>query len=117
METTYQEIIYQVLALVTAGVVGLVGTYLNKYVKAKAEKVGYEFKNSRVERILANAIHYGEEWGAEYAKKRAGKVKGSEKYAVAIEYINSVDSSIITEYGGTLQLMVNRKLNQIRDGK
>jgi len=113
METAVQELVYQLVALIVSGVVGMVGLYAKAYIKNKMEKMDYEFENSKVERLLDNAVHYAEAWGKTRAREYSNSVTGSDKMSVAVEYINKVDKDVITKYGNELELMLDRKVTQV----
>lgn len=104
MDTTTQEIIYQIMALIISGVFVLIGAYIKslKYVK----------DNERIERIIDNAVSYAEQFGKGYAVDASKELASHEKLAVAKEYINKIDKKIITKYANELELMIDRKVAQ-----
>lgn len=112
METTTQELIYQVITLVITGVLTVLGAYLKKLIQTKIDVTKYGFENDRVERIIDNAVHYAESYTKEVAKKSAVTLSQSQKLDYARHYINQVDKSIVAKYGEQLDRMIERKSAQ-----
>ena len=110
MNNATQEIIYQLLAIIVSGTVGVVGMYAKAYIKNKMEKMDYEFDNSRVERILNNAVTYSEDYGKQIARITAKKLASTEKMDIAKRYISKVSPDVIENYGRELELMIDRKV-------
>jgi len=110
MYNTMQEGIYQLLAVIVSGAVGVVSMYAKAYIKNKMKKMDYEFDNSRIERILTNAVVYSENYGKQLARIAAKKVASSEKLEVAKKYINTVSPDLIETYGNELEAMIDRKV-------
>lgn len=113
MDTAMQEIIYQGLAVVISGIITTAGGYAIAYIKSKTDKLNYEFDNSRLERILHNAVDYAENYSKSVAKTVAVKIDGSMKQSMAKEYINKIDPTLVTKYGSELETMIDRKAAQV----
>ncbi len=113
METTTQEIIYQVIAITISGILGLIGVYVKNFLTTKIDIAKYGFENDRVERIITNAVDYAEQKSREYAKGIARNTASSEKLDLARQYINQIDKNIVTKYGNDLDLMIERKVIQV----
>lgn len=112
METTTQELIYQLLTLVASGVLATIGAYLSTYIKTKIDVTKYGFENDKLERIITNAVDYAEQKATSYAKKHSLSLAGSQKLDYARNYINMVDRNIVKDYGDSLKLMIERKVEQ-----
>lgn len=112
MDTTLQEIIYQVMLLVITGTLTLIGAYVKKLIETKIDVTKYGFENERVERIIDNAVHYAEQKGKSISSKNAKILAGNKKLDFARGYINKVDKGIITKYGNDLDAMIERKVAQ-----
>jgi len=112
METTTQEIIYQLLALLVSGILAVLGAYVKKLITTKIDIAKYGFENERVERIIDNAISYAEQKGKAIAKKNSVKLAGNKKLEFAKIYINKVDKKIVKKYGLQLEDMIERKVAQ-----
>jgi len=112
METTTQELIYQVMLLVITGVLTVIGSYVKDLLVTKIDVTKYGFDNERVERIIDNAIDYAEQRGKAYAKGSSIKLASNDKLATAKVYIDKVDRDIVIKYGQTLNDMIERKVHQ-----
>ncbi len=112
METTVQEIIYQLLALIASGIVGYVGLEVKSYFRAKKDILGYEFDNDRFERIIDNSIDYAEGVSNEYFKIQAKKMAGNDKLDFARKYVNMIEPSKVAELGDRLDSMISRRVVQ-----
>jgi len=112
METTTQELIYQLLILVASGVLATIGAYLKSYIKTKIDVTRYGFENDKLERIITNAVDYAEQKASCYAKKHSASLAGSQKLNYARTYINMVDQNIVKDYGDSLKLMIERRVEQ-----
>lgn len=112
MDTTTQELIYQLIMILVTGIFGIVGFYAKRLITTKIDIAKYGFENEKVERIIDNAIYYGEQKAKEFAKAQAVKIAGSEKLTIAKGYINNIDKSIIEKYGTQVDDMITRKVAQ-----
>ena len=112
MDTTMQEIIYQIMALLISGVVATLGFYAKKLIVTKIDIEKYGFENEKIERILSNAVSYAEQTAKEYAKSNSRKIASSTKLDIARKYINNVDKSMVTKYALQLDNMIARKVEQ-----
>ena len=107
-----QEIVYQLLAAGVSGVIGMVGMYAKAYIETKMKHMDYEFENSRIERILDNAVNYADRVGKEYAEVYAKRVAGDEHLSNARKYINRIDPKLVVKLGNELNVMIERKIEQ-----
>lgn len=112
METTTQELIYQVILLLVSGILAILSAYLKKFIQTKIDIEKYGFENERVERIIDNAINFAEQKGKEFAKVQASKIASTDKLDFARKYINGVDKNIVEKYGTQLDDMIARKVAQ-----
>lgn len=112
METTTQELIYQVLTLLSSVILAVIGAYVKSLIKTKIDIAKYGFENDRVERIIDNAISFAEQRAKEAIKTDTPRLAGSDKLNVAREYINRVDKDIVVKYATQLDDMITRKVAQ-----
>jgi hypothetical protein len=112
MDTATQELIYQLIGILITGIFGVIGFYAKKLITTNIDIAKYGFENEKVERIVENAVYYGEQKAKEFAKAQAVKIAGSEKLTIAKGYINNIDKSIIEKYGTQIDDMVARKVAQ-----
>lgn len=112
MDTATQELIYQLIMVLVTGILGLIGFYAKKLIVTKIDIEKYGFENEKVERIIDNAVFYGEQKAKELAKAQAVKIAGSEKLTIAKGYIDNIDKSIIEKYGAQVDDMIARKVAQ-----
>ena len=113
METTTQEIIYQVIVIVVglAGTVVLAG--IKKYLGTKEQWAKYGFNKEQVDDILTQAVLYAEQKGKEYAKNNSHFLAGKIKLGIARDYINRVDKGVVTEYGKELDDLLTAKVAEL----
>ena len=112
METTTQELIYQIMALFISGLLAIIGAYAKQLITTKIDIAKYGFENDKVERIINNAIDYAEQKAKEVAKDKSVTIASSDKLKGAKKYINSVDKNIVEKYGTQLDDMIARKVAQ-----
>ena len=110
--TALQEIIYQILALISSGGIGIVGLEIKAYMAKKKAILGYEFDNDRMNRIIDNAIDYAETEGNKYYKIQAKKMAASDKLDAARYYVNKMDADKVAELGDKLDVMIDRSINK-----
>ena len=113
METTTQELIYQVMLIVATGILSFIGAELKSYLAKKKAILGYEFDNTRIERIIDNGVNYAESEAKKYFKIQSEKIAGSDKLDFARTYIDKVDKTIAVKYGTKLNDMIERKVIQV----
>ena len=113
METTTQELIYQLLALIVSGILTIIGASLKKFITTKINIAKYGFENEKVERIIDNAVNFAELKGKDFAKDKAREITSKYKHSTALKYINEVDKSIIEKYGKNIDDMITRKVQQV----
>lgn len=112
METTTQELIYQVIMLLVSGILAVIGAYAKKLITTKIDIAKYGFENDRVERIIDNAISFAEQRAKVAAKDGARRIDGVTKLAIAKQYIDKVDKGIVVKYATQLDDMIDRKVAQ-----
>jgi len=113
METTTQELIYQIMMILISGILTIVGAYAKKFIQTKIDIEKYGFEKSKVEAIIDNAVNFAEQKGKVYAKDKSVGLAGSAKLDLAREYINKIDKNIVTKYGNELDYMIERKVSQV----
>jgi len=110
MQTTTQEIIYQVLMiLVSVSIVGVAG-YVRKYINTKVKLEEYGLSKEKLNTLLNEAVLFAEQKGKEYAKQNAEMMAGDIKMDYAKAYINRVDKSIVRDLGQNLDYMITSKV-------
>ncbi len=112
MDTTTQELIYQLMALFISGLLAIIGAYAKKLITTKIDIAKYGFENEKVERIIDNSINFAEQKAKQYAKEKTVKLAGNEKLNIAREYINKVDKSVVEKYSTQIDDMIARKVAQ-----
>ena len=112
MDTTTQELIYQLMALFISGLLAIIGAYAKKLITTKIDIAKYGFENDKVERIIDNAVNFAEQKAKEVAKEKSITIASSDKLKGARKYINNVDKTIIEKYGTQLDDMIARKVAQ-----
>lgn len=113
METATQEIIFQIITIVIGIGLTAISVYLKNLIKTKIDVTKYGFENERIERLLDNAIMYAEGKAREQAKSGAMKLAGNEKLGIARKYLNNIDPEVISRYGGQIDDMLSRKVEQV----
>ncbi len=112
METTTQEFIYQLMALIISGILAVIGAYAKKLITTKIDIAKYGFENDRVERIVDNAVNFAESKGKGFAKDKAKEIASKYKHSTALMYINKVDKDIVEKYSTNIDDMIARKVAQ-----
>ena len=113
METTTQELIYQIIMMIVTGILTFIGAELKSYLAKKKAILGYEFDNAKVERIIENSVNFAEAKSKKYLKEQSKKIASSKKLDFARTYINKVDKKIAIKYGDKLNDMIERKVIQV----
>jgi len=113
METTTQEIIYQVIVIAVglAGTVVLAG--IKKYLGTKEEWAKYGFDKEQIDDLLTKAVLFAEQKGKEYAKENAKYLAGSEKLKIAKQYIDRIDKNVVTNYATELDDLLTTKVAEM----
>lgn len=106
-----KELVYQLLALVVSIVVGYVGNLAREFLKTNKYAIEYNLNNEKTERVLANSIAYAE------AKSKELLRDNISKRDIAISYIEKIDPTIIAKNGEKLELMIDRKVEQMYQKK
>jgi len=110
MDTTFQEIIYQVISLVALAVITYVGTYLKRLIAVKIDSEKYSYEKSKLNQILADAVLYAEQASKEYAKDVGVAMSGDEKLNTAKKYINMVDRGTVVKYSKDLNDLIKKEV-------
>ena len=100
-----EMIINSIIGLVITAVGGLLGKYLLN--------LNYVKNNEKIERTLENAINWAEATAKKYLVAHSKKMVGSEKLATAKKYLDKIDPALVSKYGDKLDLMIERKINQL----
>lgn len=111
MDTGTGQLIFEAVAIIISLVAGVIGYYGKKFLETNEFVAKYNLNNEKTERILANAVAYAERMGKEKAKEHISKRD------YAIKYIDSVSPELIKEYGDKINLMLDRKVEQVLDKK
>ncbi len=107
METTFQEIIYQLLILCFTGLISLV----SYYVKSKIDIEKYGFDNDRFERVIDNGIKFAENKANEYSKNLSVKLDSKIKLVKEKSYNNDyISKKDINKYRFNIENMIKRKI-------
>jgi len=107
MATATNELIYQVSAMVISTVVTVLGVYLKRLIKTNSYVKECDLYNKKVENVLNNAINYAEASAKKYASDKISKKD------YALKYIEEVSPDIIHKEGVKLELMLDRKVEQV----
>ena len=113
METTTQEIIYQVIVLGISFIGSLVLYGIKNYVITKEEWAKYGFEKEQIDDLLTKAVLFAEQKGKEYAKNNAKYLAGSDKLRIAKQYINRIDKGVVTSYAGELDDLLTTKVAEM----
>jgi len=105
--TATAELVYQVASALISIIVPAIGYYLINMLKASAFATKYNLNNEATERTLENAIMYAEAASKRYAGKNIRKRK------LANEYLDIIDPKLVNQYGGKLDMMLDRKVKQV----
>jgi len=107
IDTSTQQLVYQLASLVISGFFTVVGIYLKKWLSASAVAKEYGLYNDKVERVLENAIHYAEECTINVTGKAISKKE------MSLKYIEMISPDIIAKEGDKLDYMIDRKVKQV----
>lgn len=107
--TSFQELIFSILSLVTTSVISLIGYYI----KTKIDISKYGFDNDKFERIIDNGISYANKVSASHIKRKSVELSGHKKLGIAKKYINNyITTKDIKKYKLKIEDMIERKLIQ-----
>jgi len=107
MATATAELLNQLSGIIISAVASVVGYYLKKFMETNRLVKEYNLYNEKVERTLDNAIMYAE------TKFRHQVGNEISKRQFAISYLDMIDPEIIATNGGKLELMLDRKVEQV----
>jgi len=113
METTTQEIIYQVIVIAVGLASTVVLAGIKKYLGTKEEWAKYGFDKEQVDDILTQAVLYAEQKGKEYAKNNSHYLAGKAKLGIARNYINRIDKGVVDKYAGELDDLLTAKVAEM----
>lgn len=111
LTTSTGELLYQVASVIISAGIAMAAVYIRNWVKTSEAAKKYQLDNDITERVLSNAVVYAEEQGKLLVKD------GLEKRKFAIEYIEKVKPELIQEYGNGLEVMVDRKVAELKEFK
>lgn len=111
MVNATSQLVFEVASLVITVIVGIVGIYLKKFLTTNEYVKKYNLLNEKNERILENAIAYAEAKAKSLAKGQISKRK------LALEYIDKISPELIQSEGNKLELMLDRKVEQVLNKK
>lgn len=107
MDTTTNQLIFEVASLVIVAILGIVSFYIKRFLTTNEFVKKYNLYNEKTERVLANAIAYAE------AKAKTVTANELNKRDYAISYIEKISPDIIAKEGDKLELMLERKIEQL----
>lgn len=103
-----QQAIYELASLVITAVVTILGIYIRNFIATNKTIAKYNFDNERTERLLTNAILYAENKAKQVVKD------GINKRELSIKYLDDISPDVIKANGDKIQLMLDRKLEELR---
>lgn len=103
-----QQAIYELASLVITAVVTILGIYIRNFITTNKTIAKYNFDNERTERLLTNAILYAENKAKQVVKD------GINKRELSIKYLDDISPDVIKANGDKIQLMLDRKLEELR---
>lgn len=107
MNTATNQLIFELSSLIISLVIGVIGIYVRNFLKTNEYAKKYNLYNEKTERVLSNAVMY--------AEAKAKTIVGSElsKRNLAFSYIEKISPDIIAKEGNKLELMLDRKVEQM----
>ena len=106
-----QQAVYELASLVITAVVTILGIYIRNFINTNKTIAKYNFDNERTERLLTNAILFAENKAKQMAKD------GINKRDLSIKYLDDISPDVVKQNGDKLQLMLDRKLEELRAKK
>lgn len=103
-----QQAIYELASLIITAVVTILGIYIRNFIATNKTIAKYNFDNERTERLLTNAILYAENKAKQVVKD------GINKRELSIKYLDDISPDVIKANGDKIQLMLDRKLEELR---
>ncbi len=111
MDTGTQQLAFEVATTIIAIIFGLIAYYGKRFLTTNEYAIKYNLNNEATERILENAVLYAEAKAKGLAKDQINKRE------LSIKYIDSIKPELIKEYGDKLEIMLDRKVQQVIDKK
>ena len=108
-EFLLNELVQDVLGTAIVAIIGYLGKQVKDYLDKKKSILGYEFDNSRVERIIDNAVIYAEGVALDAIKSKI-KPNGRQKLNTAKKYIKETDKTILAN--PNLEMMIARAVTK-----
>jgi len=99
METTTQEVIYQIIVVVLGGLSSVVLIGIKQYIKDK-----------EIQNLLTRAVMYAEQKGKVYAKENAKFLSGKIKLKYAKDFINQIDPKTAKALGDQIEPLIEAKV-------
>ena len=110
MQTAFDELTYQVVAVATTGLITIISYYLRNLINTKIEAEKYGLSKEKLNTLLNDAVLFAEQKGKEFAKNNSELMSSDKKLQAAKQYINKIDPTVIREYGNTINDMIAAKV-------
>ena len=110
MQTAFDELTYQVVAVATTGLITIISYYLRNLINTKIEVEKYGLSKEKLNTLLSEAVLFAEQKGKEFANQNSELMSGDKKLQNAKTYINKIDPNVIREYGDALNDMIASKV-------
>lgn len=101
------QLVFEVASIVISLVIAIVGYYVKRFLTTNEYAKKYNLYNEKTERVLANAIAYAEAKAKDITAEQINKKK------LAVSYIERISPDIIKKEGDKLELMIDRKIEQL----
>lgn len=101
------QLAFEVASIVISLVVTVLGYYVRRFLTTNEYAKKYNLYNEKTERVLANAIAYAEAKAKDVTSEQINKRK------LAVSYIEQISPDIIKKEGDKLELMIDRKIEQL----
>lgn len=105
------QLVFEVASIVISLVIAIVGYYVKRFLTTNEYAKKYNLYNEKTERVLANAIAYAEAKAKDITAEQINKKK------LAASYIEQISPDIIKKEGDKLELMIDRKIEQLLQNK
>lgn len=105
------QLVFEVASIVISLVIAIVGYYVKRFLTTNEYAKKYNLYNEKTERVLANAIAYAEAKAKDITAEQINKKK------LAVSYIERISPDIIKKEGDKLELMIDRKIEQLLQNK
>ena len=101
------QLVFEVASIVISLVIAIVGYYVKRFLTTNEYAKKYNLYNEKTERVLANDIAYAEAKAKDITAEQINKKK------LAVSYIERISPDIIKKEGDKLELMIDRKIEQL----